>query len=75
MPKLPAVTGKEIVSALCKKNFIITGQKGSHVKLRHRISRQRVIVPCHAGKIIPPKTLKSILEDAGLNVEEFKKLL
>jgi len=75
MPKLPAVTGKEIVSALCKKNFIITGQRGSHVKLRHRITKQRVIVACHAGKIIPPKTLSSILEDAGLNVEEFKKLL
>ena len=29
----------------------------------------------HAGQILAPKLLKGILEDAGLSVEEFIKLL
>jgi hypothetical protein len=32
-------------------------------------------VPFHAGKILHPKVLKSILTDAGLTVEEFARLL
>jgi len=34
-----------------------------------------VTVPVHAGEILYPKTLLSILEQAGLSVEEFRELL
>ncbi|MCL1474379.1 type II toxin-antitoxin system HicA family toxin [Argonema antarcticum A004/B2] len=36
---------------------------------------RRVTVPFHSGKILHPKILKSILNDAGLTVEEFVQLL
>jgi predicted RNA binding protein YcfA (HicA-like mRNA interferase family) len=36
---------------------------------------KRVTVPFHAGKILHPKVLKSILADAELTVEEFARLL
>lgn len=32
-------------------------------------------IPQHSGKILHPKTLKSILRDANLTVEEFNNLL
>jgi predicted RNA binding protein YcfA (HicA-like mRNA interferase family) len=34
-----------------------------------------VTVARHAGTILKPKTLKSILTQAGLTVEEFKEFL
>jgi predicted RNA binding protein YcfA (HicA-like mRNA interferase family) len=33
-----------------------------------------VVVAIHSGKVIPPKTLKAILKDAGLTVEEFEEM-
>jgi len=35
----------------------------------------RVTVPSHAGRILHPKVLKSILRDADLTTEKFKELL
>jgi len=36
---------------------------------------RRVTVPVHAGTILKPKTLQSILDQAGLEVEAFRGLL
>jgi predicted RNA binding protein YcfA (HicA-like mRNA interferase family) len=35
----------------------------------------RVTVPVHAGTILKPKTLQSILDQAGIDVEAFRGLL
>jgi predicted RNA binding protein YcfA (HicA-like mRNA interferase family) len=37
--------------------------------------RRRVQVPRHAGVILKPKTLRSILNQAGLTLDEFRRLL
>jgi predicted RNA binding protein YcfA (HicA-like mRNA interferase family) len=34
-PKLPVVSGEELIRALEKFGYIRTRQKGSHVRLRH----------------------------------------
>ncbi len=36
---------------------------------------KRTTVPHHAGKILHPKTLKSILRDADVTLEELQELL
>jgi predicted RNA binding protein YcfA (HicA-like mRNA interferase family) len=38
MPRLPRITGKELVKALQKEGFEITRQRGSHVQMTKRIS-------------------------------------
>jgi predicted RNA binding protein YcfA (HicA-like mRNA interferase family) len=38
MPRLPRITGKELVKALQKEGFEITRQRGSHVQMTNRIS-------------------------------------
>jgi len=38
-------------------------------------SGRRVSVSAHAGKVLHPKVIKSILADAGLTVEGFIRLL
>jgi predicted RNA binding protein YcfA (HicA-like mRNA interferase family) len=76
LSKLPQVTGEKVIRVLEKRGFFVHHQKGSHVALRHKIDRRRrVIVPVHKGKAIKKGTLRDIIKDAGLTVEEFNKLL
>jgi len=44
-------------------------------KIHKNAQSKRVTVPCHAGRILHPKVLKSILRDADLTTEKFKELL
>lgn len=72
MPRLPKVTGDELVNALKKAGFEGARQRGSHVQLTKQVEGGKVTfpVPVHAGKIIKPGTLNGILRKAGLTVEE-----
>ena len=75
MTKLPVVTGKAVISALCRDGWVIKSHRGSHVKLVKSGSRYPIIVPVHGGETIPKGTLRNIIKAAGLTVEEFIKLL
>jgi len=66
--KLPRdVSGAEAARALRRLSYVVQRQTGSHLILR-RESRT-VVVPQH--KPLKPGTLKGILEQAGVTVEEF----
>ena len=73
-PRLPRVTAAQVVRVVEKKGFILTRQSGSHMIYRNA-SGKRVTIPFHAGTILHPKVLKSILADAELTVEELQGLL
>ena len=73
MPKLPRVTPRKFIAALLRQGFYIDRQKGSHVMIRHRDKRQAVI-PRHAQDL-PPGTLKGILDDLEISIEELIELL
>lgn len=72
MAILPKVTAAQIVSVLEKHGFVLSRQSGSH-KIYKNASGKRVTVPFHAGKILHPKILKSILRDADLSAENLTK--
>ena len=74
MKKLPALTGKEIISALKKLGFHIERQKSSHVFLKHSDGRVTV-VPIHSGETIGSGLLSKILRDVEIEKSEFIKLL
>ena len=74
MPRLPRVTAKEVIRVLERVGFYLARQSGSH-KIYKNQEGKRVTVAYHAGKIIHPKVLKSILRDADLSVERFEELL
>ena len=66
--KLPRdVTGDEAVRALRRLGFVELRQTGSHRILRQ--GTRTVVVPQH--RPIKPGTLKGLIEQAGLTVEEF----
>ncbi|MDK2855328.1 MAG: hypothetical protein PWQ41_1739 [Bacillota bacterium] len=75
MNRLPRVTGKEVVAALKRAGFLVVRVQGSHYHLRKPGAKNLVTVPVHPGEILKPKLLKSILEQAGITVEEFRDLL
>jgi predicted RNA binding protein YcfA (HicA-like mRNA interferase family) len=68
------VTADEVMKVLERKGFSLARQSGSH-KISRNQEGKRVTVPYHAGKIMHPKVLKSILRDAGLPAERFEELL
>jgi predicted RNA binding protein YcfA (HicA-like mRNA interferase family) len=74
MAKLPRVTARQIVRALEKAGFSLVRQSGSHMIYKNGEGK-RVTVPFHASKILHPKILKSILQDADLSIEDLEKLM
>ncbi|MBS3138713.1 type II toxin-antitoxin system HicA family toxin [Candidatus Woesearchaeota archaeon] len=74
MPKLPILSGKDIVKALRKIGYDIDHQTGSHMILRQdREPFRRLTVPNH--KEVAKGTLLAIIKQAGLSREEFLKML
>ena len=71
--RLSRVTAVEVIKVLERVGFSLARQSGSHKIYKNREGR-RVTVPYHAGKILHPKVLKSILRDADLTMEQFEKM-
>ncbi|AQU99693.1 hypothetical protein B2D07_02125 [Desulfococcus multivorans] len=74
MSKLPKISGKAAVSALSKIGYGIDHQTGSHMILRQSAPpNRRLTIPNH--KELATGTLRAIIRQAGLTVEEFMNLL
>jgi predicted RNA binding protein YcfA (HicA-like mRNA interferase family) len=71
MPKLPRVSGAEAIRALTRLGFERVRQRGSHVILkRTRADEVRgCVVPMHPE--LAAGTLRGILKQAGVSIEEF----
>ena len=72
---LPVVSGREAIKALCRAGFRVVRQRGSHVRLEKRTEDKmiKLTVPLH--KSVKKGTLRRIIKDAGLTVQEFNRLL
>jgi len=74
MTRMPRVTGKDMIRALEKKGFAFVRKTGSHCQLSGPVN-QMVTVPVHSGETLSPILVKSILKQAGMDMDEFIKLL
>ena len=73
MPGLPVLSGGELVRILSKKyGFTLKKKsgKGSHVRMIHEDGRKTTI-PLHSE--LDRGTLKAILIQAGIDIDEFKQ--
>jgi predicted RNA binding protein YcfA (HicA-like mRNA interferase family) len=71
--KLPTdLSGQELVKALLRVGFVVNRQRGSHIVLRRADPYARVVVPDH--KQVRPGTLRQILNEAGITVEQLLQL-
>ncbi len=69
MSRLPRVSGRECVRRLTRAGFAVKRQQGSHIVLRRTDPFSQLVVPDHAE--LDRGTLRAILRQAGLSVEEF----
>ncbi|MHB1534148.1 MAG: type II toxin-antitoxin system HicA family toxin [Acidimicrobiales bacterium] len=74
MPPVPSVSGERVVRALEKAGFVEVRTTGSHHIMRHPDGRGTT-VPVHAGRDLAKGTLRGILADTGLTVDELKQML
>jgi len=73
---LPTASGREVVRTLERAGFFIDRVVGSHHMMVHRDDpRRTVTVPVHGARELKTGTLRSIIRQAGLTVEEFRDLL
>lgn len=74
MSRLPRISGREAVKALRKIGYEQDRQHGSHIILRQIVPpHRRIVVPDHEE--VAKGTLRAIIRQVGLTVDEFKALL
>ena len=71
MPKFPCISGTKAAKALERLGFERRRQRGSHLIMRRGSSV--CVVPMH--REIDPGTLRGVLRQAGVSLEEFEAQL
>jgi len=74
VPKLKPLKSERVIKVLEKLGFEQIRQSGSHIVFKHP-NGQWTTVPIHKGKDIARGTLRKIIKDAGVTVEEFMDLI
>lgn len=73
MSKLPNISGKDCIKALEKIGFYEKRRESSHIIMRRDEPFTQVVVPDHSE--IAKGTLRAIIRDIDLSVDEFVALL
>lgn len=73
MSNLPRISGKRCVKALSAAGFLFRRQQGSHMILRRDDPFAQLVIPDHQE--LDRGTLRAIIRQAGLTVEDFNNLL
>ncbi|HEY4943340.1 MAG TPA: type II toxin-antitoxin system HicA family toxin [Rhizomicrobium sp.] len=74
--RLPIISGQRVIQALYKAGFVSVRISGSHHLLTQPGDRSRtVVVPVHGNRDLKPGTIRAIVRQAGLSVDEFVALL
>jgi predicted RNA binding protein YcfA (HicA-like mRNA interferase family) len=75
-PSLPAVNARQVLAALRRAGFVVDRIAGSHHVLVHPSgARRTVTVPFHGARSFKLGTLRNIIRQSGLTVDEFRELL
>ncbi len=73
MSKLPSISGQDCIKALQKIGFYKKRQESSHIIMRRDDPFAQVVVPNHQE--LAKGTLRAIIRDADLSIDEFISLL
>lgn len=75
MSKLPSVPARDVIRVAEKLGFSFDRQRGSHAVYLRAADRRRLVIPVHKGRDLKPGTLRGLIDDMGLTVDEFNALL
>ena len=73
MSFLPRLSGSECIAVLKKAGFEIMRQSGSHIVVKRANPFAQLVVPDHEE--LDTGTLRAIIRQSGLSVDEFLKLI
>ena len=73
MTKIIPLKSREVISKLKKIGYLVDHISGSHYIMLDPKTRQRIPVPFH-NKDVKLGTLRSIINQTGLSIEEFFKI-
>ena len=74
-PKLPVVSGRQVIRVLERLGYQVVRQRGSHIRLRDESDPEHLPVTVPDHRTLKPGLLRQILRDANLTVDEFVDLL
>ena len=74
MPRLPSLRPEDVVRVALRLGFLLDRQKGSHAIYLDSEHRRRLVVPMHK-KMLKRGTLRGLISDLGISVEDFLGLL
>ena len=75
MPKLPILSGKDMIKVLERIGFTHIRTRGSHAILKKQTTQGSKTIPVPLHKEIAKGTLKSIMNQADLTLEDLMNLL
>ncbi|MBI4719446.1 MAG: type II toxin-antitoxin system HicA family toxin [Planctomycetes bacterium] len=75
MSRLPVVSAREVIRVAEKLGFAFDRQKGSHAVYVRSSDMRRLVIPVHKGRDLRPGTLRGLIDDLGLSVDEFVEKL
>ena len=73
-PKLPTATAKDLVRVAERLGFVLRRQRGSHAIYVRQSDQAPVVIPMHRGEV-KRKTLRAIIQDLKISVEEFGNMV
>ena len=66
MPKLPVLSGRDLIDILKNLGFVVARQKGSHISLQK--GQYKTVVPLHDD--LAKGTILGILKQCGLSKDD-----
>ena len=75
MPKLPILSGKQLLKLLQKNGFVSVRQKGSHMFVEDKNGELTTVIPLHGNEDLGKGLLKSILNDLEISVDALVEML
>jgi predicted RNA binding protein YcfA (HicA-like mRNA interferase family) len=71
MSKPPSIRAREVARVAQSMGFVFDRQRGSHAVYYRGSDGRRLVIPMHGSKDLKPGTVRGIINDMGLTVEEF----
>ncbi|WP_291320532.1 type II toxin-antitoxin system HicA family toxin [Desulfonatronospira sp.] len=75
MSRLGNYSGITVVRAFQNAGWSVSRKRGSHVVLEKPGHEATLSIPVHKGRDIKRGTLRDLIKDAGMTVDEFTSLL